>query len=227
MERVSTGIKELDDLIEGGFKKNSINLIEGTAGSGKSTLAVQYILDGVKKGEKCVYLSIEERRESFYENMERFGFNLQEYEAVGDFFFYELTAQKLKDFIEKGTLGIEEIMKESGVTRMVIDSITAFSLLYGAEAAQRNAVQTLFTKLKTWNITAMLIAEAELDYSNFGLQYLVDGLMILNYNKVGRQRVRTIEVYKMRGTKHRSTEIVYRIEDNGIRLYPGETVLEA
>lgn len=226
MERVSTGIPELDDLIEGGFKKGSINLLEGTAGSGKSTLAIHYAMQGLKNNEKCVYLSVEEGRDSFFENMKRFGFDLREYEAVGDFYFYELTAQKLKDFIQKGTLGIEDIMNESKVTRMVVDSITAFSLLYEGESEQRAAVKDLFAKIKSWDLTVMLISEAEGDCSKFGLQYLVDGLLILNYNKVGRQRIRTIEVYKMRGTKHRSTEIVYRIEENGIRLYPGETVLE-
>jgi len=225
--RVSTGIAELDNLTEGGFKRSSINLVEGTAGSGKSTLAVHYVLDGVKKGEKCIYLSVEEDKESFFENMERFGFSLREYEAIGDFYFHELTASKLKEFIEKGTLGIEDIMKGAGVTRIVVDSITAFSLLYESESDQRAAVQRLFSKLRAWKLTSILIAEAEQDYTSFGLQYLVDGLLVLTYNKVGRQRVRTIEVMKMRGTKHRSTEIVYRIEDDGIKMYPGETVLEA
>ena len=107
IERVSSGILELDNLIEGGFKKSSINLIEGSPGSGKSTLAVHYMLAGIQAGEKCVYLSVEETKESFFENMERFGFDLKTHESLGNFHFHELSAVRLKDFMNTGTLGIE------------------------------------------------------------------------------------------------------------------------
>jgi circadian clock protein KaiC len=50
-KRVSTGIKELDDLISGGLKNESVNLIGGGAGSGKTILSVQFLIDGLKKGE--------------------------------------------------------------------------------------------------------------------------------------------------------------------------------
>ena len=78
--RKSTGIQKLDELVEGGFKENTINMIEGDAGSGKSTLAVHYLLAGLKAGEKCIYMSVEEGEKSFMDNMSRFGFNLQEYQ---------------------------------------------------------------------------------------------------------------------------------------------------
>lgn len=226
IERKSTGIAKLDELVEGGFKNNTINMVEGDAGSGKSTFAVHYLLAGFKAGEKAIYMSVEESQKSFFDNMSRFNFNLQEYERQGSLIFYECNAQKLRDFVEKGVIGIEDKIAENDVKRLVIDSISAFALLYEGEAKQRIAVQRLFEKIKNWGITTLIIAEASHDYNQFGLQYLVDGWIKLTYKKTGQERIRTIEVLKMRGTKHKATEMVYRIEDNGISIYPSERIFE-
>lgn len=227
IERKSTGVAKLDDLMEGGFKESSINLLEGDPGSGKSTFALQYLLAGVKAGEKGVYISVEETRKSFIQNMARFGFNIEEHENSGSFLFYECTSQRMKDFLDKGSLGIEQEIIQMQATRVVVDSISAFVLNYENEAKQRSAVQRLFDKLKSWNVTTLIISESTQDYTPFGLTYIVDGWVKLYYKKVGNERVRTLEVLKMRGTKHKTTETVYRIEENGINLYPNERVFQA
>jgi circadian clock protein KaiC len=224
--RKSTGIRSLDELMEGGFKEGSINMVEGDAGSGKSTFAVQYMLAGVQAGEKCIYISVEENRKSFYANMKRFGFNLEQLENNGSFLFYECTAQRLRDFLEKGALGVEEEIKRMDAKRLVLDSISAFVLTYETESKQRLSVQRLFEKLKSWNLTSLIISESSQDYTPFGLHYIVDGWVRLYYKKVGQERVRTVEVLKMRGTKHKTTETVYRIEDEGLNLYPNERVFD-
>jgi len=223
-ERKSTGIKNLDETMEGGFRQASINMIDGEAGTGKSTFAIQYVMSGLDAGEKTIYMSVEEDKEGFYKNMQRFGFNLKEYEEKGDFLFYEGNPSKLKEFVEKGGLGVEDEIMRMKPDRFVLDSISAFALLYDSEMKQRFAVQNIIQKLKTWKLTTLLISEASQDYTKFGLEYLVDGVVKLYYRKVGHERVRTVEVLKMRGTKHKITETVYRIEDNGITLYPSETI---
>ena len=50
-ERISTGMSGLDDILGGGFDPNRLYLVEGTPGSGKTTLALQFLLEGVKRGE--------------------------------------------------------------------------------------------------------------------------------------------------------------------------------
>jgi circadian clock protein KaiC len=224
VDRKSTGIIKVDELIEGGFKQGSINMIEGVAGSGKSTIAVQYILEGILKGEKGVYMSVEETKNALFADMNRFGFDLARYEREGMLLFYECSAQSLKDFLERGALGIEVDIREMDAKRLVVDSVSAFTLTYESESKQRIAMQRLFEKIRNWGMTTLIIAESSQDYPPFGLPYLVDGWIKLYYKKVGNERVRTMEVLKMRGTKHKSSETVYRIEDNGINLYPNERV---
>ena len=60
VKRVPVGIKNLDKIIEGGFEKNSTNLIVGGSGSGKSIFTIQFLIEGVKKGENVLYVAFEE-----------------------------------------------------------------------------------------------------------------------------------------------------------------------
>jgi len=223
--RKSTGIESLDGLVQGGLKEKSITLLEGDAGSGKSTLAVHYLLAGIQAGENGVYVSVEESRESFFDNMGVLGFKLEDYEQSGNLIFHELNAQQLRDFLDKGVLGVEDQIIKVQAKRFVLDSISAFVLLYDTEAKQRAAVHKLFEKIRSWGLTSVVVSESSDVHSALGLQYQVDGWIRLYYRKMGQERLRTMEVLKMRGTKHEATEVVYRIEDGGIKLYPHERVL--
>jgi KaiC/GvpD/RAD55 family RecA-like ATPase len=224
-ERLSTGIKGLDDLIEGGLKARSINLVMGEAGCGKSTFATQFLKAGAEKGEVGLYVSVEEPREKFYDNMKRFGFDLAALEADKKLVFHKASVPEIRNFLDQGVVSFEQYFKTYDVKRVVIDSITALMLAYGAETSQRNALMTLFDMLERWNSTVLVTSEVDDETARFGVQYLVDGVFRLYYRKVGQERVRTIEVLKMRGTNHSKQEIVYRLGKGGILLYPGEKVL--
>ena len=67
--RVSTGIKDLDTLLGGGYKKNSVNIVTGEAGTGKTIFSAQFLLRGLLEGEAGLYITFEEKREKFYEDM--------------------------------------------------------------------------------------------------------------------------------------------------------------
>ncbi|MBT4732160.1 circadian clock protein KaiC, partial [Candidatus Woesearchaeota archaeon] len=82
-ERVGTGISKIDKLISGGFKKNSVNLVVGNAGSGKTTLAMQYLVDGLKKGEAGIYITFDENKEKLYDDFAEFGWELERFERMG------------------------------------------------------------------------------------------------------------------------------------------------
>ena len=86
-DRIPTGIPNFDRLIEGGFEKASTNLVVGGPGSGKTIFATEFLVNGIHCGENCLYVTFEERKEEFYHNMLRFGWNLEEYEKKSLFTF--------------------------------------------------------------------------------------------------------------------------------------------
>lgn len=90
MERIPTEIKNFDALVEGGFEKNSINLLVGGSGSGKTIFAIQFLIAGMKKGEKCLYVTFEEKKKEFYYNMLDFGWDLEKLENEKKFVFFRI-----------------------------------------------------------------------------------------------------------------------------------------
>jgi len=61
--RIPSGIPNYDSLISGGFEKKSTNLLVGGSGSGKSIFATQFLIEGMRKGEACLYVTFEEEKE--------------------------------------------------------------------------------------------------------------------------------------------------------------------
>jgi circadian clock protein KaiC len=225
-ERMSSGIQNLDELIEGGFPEGSIIMVEGDAGTGKTTFSMHYLLAGDSKDDKGIYVTIDESRKSIIKNMSRYNMDLESAEQRGSIYFHECNPHQFRTDLDKGIIGVEDKIRDTQMKRLVIDNITALALLYDSEAKQRSAVRMLFERIKTWGLTTLIITESGTDGNDFGLKYLVDGWIRLYNKKIRQERVRSIEVMKMRGTNHDKKETIYRIERDGINLYPNEKLLD-
>jgi circadian clock protein KaiC len=225
-QRLSTGVPGLDELIEGGLKQRSINLVVGEAGCGKSTFATHFLRAGAASGEVGLYVSVEEQKDKFFDNMGRFGFDLAALEAQHMLIFHKASVPEIRSFLDQGVVSFEEYFQTYDIKRLVLDSVTALMLAYNSETSQRNALQMLFEMISKRNVTTLVTSEVEHEGpGRFGVEYLVDSIFRLYNRKVGQERVRTIEITKMRGTNHTKQEMVYRLGKGGILLYPGEKVL--
>ncbi|MDD5192463.1 MAG: ATPase domain-containing protein [Candidatus Nanoarchaeia archaeon] len=229
-ERIATGIKNFDSLVEGGFEKNSINLIVGSSGSGKSIFAVEFLIEGIKKGENCLYITFEEGKDEFYANMLEFGWDLAKYEKEGKFFFLEYTPEKVKTMLEEGGGTIESVVLTKNIKRIVIDSITSFELLFEKELEKRESALSLFNMLSKWECTALLTYEGtpspEKKVTSRVLDFESDSIVLLYFIREKKRRNRYLEVLKMRGTKHSLSIYPFTIEKTGIivsnQTYEGE-----
>jgi KaiC/GvpD/RAD55 family RecA-like ATPase len=221
IERVSSGVKNFDRLIEGGFEKNSTNLVVGGSGSGKSIFGVQFLVEGIMRGEKCLLVTLEEKKDAFYKNMFELGFDLEKYEKEGKFFFVEYTPEKVKRMLEEGGGQIETIVLSKNVNRIVIDSATSFILLFDKELEKKEAALSLFNILKGWNCTSLLISEENpsVEKNSSSVLNLEADAIILLYFQEGRvRRERFLEVLKMRGTNHSLQVYPYDIRSGGVVL---------
>ncbi len=219
-KRIPTGIKNFDQLIEKGFEKNSINMLVGGAGSGKSIFATQFLIEGMKKGEKCLYVTFEEKKERFYNNMLDFGWDLEAYEKKGLFIFLEYTPAKVKTMLEEGGGQIENIVIKNKVSRIVIDSITSFALLFEDELEKREAALSLFNMIREWSCTSLLTLEEEPDSdkkaASKALEFESDSIILIYFQREKSERDRYLEVLKMRGTKHSKKAYPFIIGKSGI-----------
>ncbi|MBX4196281.1 hypothetical protein KW805_01710 [Candidatus Pacearchaeota archaeon] len=217
--RVPTYIPNFDVLVQGGFEKNSTNLVVGGSGNGKSIFATQFLIGGMNKGEKALYVTFEEKKDQFYANMKEFGWDLVEYEKKELFTFLEYTPGKVQTMLEEGGGAIESIILKKKISRVVIDSITSFALLFEDELSKREAALSLFNMIHKWNCTSVLTLEEDPKAGKLGpqtLQFESDSIVILYYQLNRRERERYLEILKMRGTKHSKKIYKFGIDKRGI-----------
>jgi circadian clock protein KaiC len=60
--RIFTGVSGLDDILAGGLSKGHTYLLEGKSGTGKTTLSLQFVLEGTRIGERCLYVTLSESK---------------------------------------------------------------------------------------------------------------------------------------------------------------------
>jgi len=220
LKRVVSGIPGLDALIGGGFDEQTINLVAGRSGSGKSIFALQFLLEGLRKGEKVLYVTFEEKKEDFFDNMKGLGWDLEKAEKSGKFIFVEYSPEKVKMMLDEGGGAIESIVLKENVKRMVIDSITSFSMLFEDEQGKRQSVLALFDIIRKWNVTSLLTVQSdpsnpkdrELSY----VEFEADSIIILYFPSNKGRRQRLLEVLKMRGTNHSKEMHAFKIDKRGI-----------
>src|SRR5579875_2387842 len=78
MERIATGISGLDDILSGGLPAGQMYLLEGDPGTGKTTVAMQFIMAGVKNGEKALYITLSEPRTELEMSARSHGWNIED-----------------------------------------------------------------------------------------------------------------------------------------------------
>ena len=183
--RIATGIHGLDPLMSGGFEDNSVNLVGGGAGSGKSIFCMQFIINGIEKyNENAIYITFEESKDKFFKHMSKFGWDLSKYERENKLTFIQYTPSQINRVIEEGSGLIEAALQKTNAKRIVIDSLTAFTLLQKDELAKRQASLALFRQIQKWGCTALLTAEHEPDidrHQSTIMEFEVDGVLLL-YN---------------------------------------------
>jgi len=221
--RVPTGIPGFDKLIQGGFIKGSTYLIAGQAGSGKSIFCVQYLLDGLRKGENCVYLSLEQKIEDFLRDMSGFdwGPEMRKYYDTGRLVVVSAEPTSIKDLQDISLAYIGKV----GATRFVLDSLTVAALGWKTSSMDpgkvRSEVFSYMRAVESTGATALFICEIPegevKKVSMFGFEeFIVDGVIVLRYMTLGQAGNRTIEVRKMRRTKIDESIHTLEFGKNGI-----------
>jgi len=229
IKKIASGIPGFDALIEGGFENHSINLVAGAGGSGKSIFAIQFLLEGLKKGESVLYITFEEKKKDFYNNFKDLGYDLEKAEKTGKFIFLEYSPEKVRLMLDEGGGAIESTILKNNTKRLVIDSVSSFSVLFDKEQAKRQAILALFDMIRKWDLTTLSTVQYDpSDKRDTGLSYLefeADSIILLYYpSSKNGLRQRFLEVLKMRGTNHSKEVHVFKIDRGGIQIGPKTSV---
>lgn len=217
-ERIASGIPGLDKLIEGGFVKGSTVLVSGGAGTGKTIFCVQYLMEGLKRGENCMFITLEEKPENIINDVKRFGWDLEKYmndkklilEYQDPFQMIDITAPLL------------DKIKEYDIQRVAIDSTSIFEMYYKEPSEIRKQLFKLITGLEeagTTNVITSELPERGETLGKFGVEeFISDGVIKMEFIGLGGSSSFNIQVRKMRRTNHVKESFPYDITDEGIKI---------
>ncbi|NMA44445.1 MAG: hypothetical protein GX950_01370 [Candidatus Diapherotrites archaeon] len=225
--RAKTGIKGFDELIEGGFERESIVLLVGSAGTGKTLFGLQFLYEGVTQfNEPGVFISFEQDKESLYKHSLNFGWTFKEIEEQGKFKLLQFKPHQVTAILEEGGGQIRDALAEIKAKRVVIDSITAYGLLFTDEYKRREKILEFFNLLRKWGVTALVICEddpVKIEKQEGSIGFISDAIITLHYQHDEEKgiRIHALEVLKMRGTRHTNKLCAINFEDDeGIVVYP-------
>ena len=224
-DRLSSGSTELDKMLGGGVLKESTVLVSGAPGVGKTTLGLQFLMEGISKGQPGLLVSFEEFPASLIRDASQLGWDLRAMEKQG---FLRLIFTSPEIFLESLKLQvgpIAEAIQTLNPERIVLDSMTHFRRLSQDPTTLRETYNTLVNALKRQGMTVLLLDEApnvlQTQSSKLSsLPFLVDTVILLRYVEVNSSMERAIAIMKMRGSSHQKEIRSFKIGQRGIEIGP-------
>ncbi len=232
LKKIETGIPGMDHIAMGGLPAGRTTLVSGTSGSAKTVFAVQYLMEGIKKGDSAVFITFEEFPKDIRYNMLSFGWDIEKAEKEGKWAFVDASPRAGETTIEAGSynlnallLRIKTAVQRVDAKRLSLDSVGAIFSQFSDQSLVRRELFNIASALKEIGLTALITSERTQEYGDiarFGVEeFVADNVIILRNALEGEKRRRTIEILKFRGTNHRKGEFPFTVmPGQGIIVIP-------
>jgi circadian clock protein KaiC len=226
---LSSGILGLDDILRGGFTSDRLYLLEGSPGAGKTTMALQFLVEGAKRGEPSLYITLSETAVELRAVAAAHGWSLD-----GIHIHEVLPSESILDpeeqysifhpsDVEMGatTKGILAIVEETKPKRVVLDSLSELQLLASNPLVYRRQVLAFKQFFATRSCTALFLDDKTASDGDLQVRSVAHGVISLERMSTdyGGTR-RRLEIVKYRGVAFREGLHDYKIQHGGILVFP-------
>lgn len=226
--RAVTGIPGLDDVLSGGFEPNRLYLVEGSPGVGKTTLAMQFLLEGARRGERCLYVTLSETRDEMEAVAASHGWSLEGIDIVELSQVEEMFGSRSQNTLfqpsEVELTRLAELLVSEydrvKPRRMVLDSLSELRLMAQSPLRYRRQILSFKHHFGTGQCTLLLLDDHS-GGNDTHVHSIVHGILMMQRVplKFGINR-RFLSVAKMRGSAFREGNHDYVIKAGGLTVFP-------
>lgn len=226
---IPTGVPGLDEVLGGGYAAQRAHLIEGRPGGGKTTMGMQFLMDGIARGERGLYITLSESRRELMSVAERHGWSLDGidiYELVPP--ELSLDSEKQQSLVHSSDLELGETVRMALVEiervkpmRVVFDSLSEIRLLSQGSLRYRRQVLALKSYFLLNNATVLMLDDMSAEDDDLNLHSISHAVIRLEQivPSYGSSR-RRLNVIKMRGTRYQGGFHDFVIQVGGLRVFP-------
>ncbi|HUQ28891.1 MAG TPA: ATPase domain-containing protein [Usitatibacter sp.] len=228
-ERAPTGVAGLDQILHGGLPSGRLYLVDGSPGVGKTTLALQFLLEGVRRGESCLYVTLSETRDELEQVADSHGWSL---EGISIIEMSQIERALMPDtrntLFQVSDLQLNALVdllvgefRRLKPQRMVLDSLSEMRLMAQNPLRYRRQILALKHVFGEANCTTVLLDDRSAQGQDIQVQSIVHGMISLQIVplKYGINR-RYLTVTKLRGSNFREGNHDYIIRRGGMVLFP-------
>src|SRR6187402_2334436 len=228
--RAQTGVWGLDNILSGGLSRGHVFLVEGAPGTGKTTVALQFLREGTKAGEKCLYITLSETERELRDGAASHGWTLDEGITVFELLPPEslLDSEQQQSLLYSSDLELGETTKQIFEAverikphRVVLDSLSEIRLLAQSSLRYRRQILAIKHFFSRFNTTVMLLDDLTADVADKTVHSVAHAVLRLEElaPDYGAER-RRVRVIKYRGTKFRGGYHDATITTGGLNVFP-------
>jgi len=222
-ERVKTGINVLDNMLGGGLYRGAACMVKGAPGTGKTTLGLQFLAEGIKKGEAGLYVTFEEFSGSLYRDARSIGIDLESYEKDGKLKMIFTTPEVFLGLVRKPGGEFDEAIIKYDIKRAIVDAFNHLEGVAEDPRRMRGVAYSMVNSFRRHQITSLLLQEDKLFLGDvggleFGLPYIVETIIQLKYVELESRVRKALLVLKHRASEHSNEILEYTITKRGYEI---------
>jgi circadian clock protein KaiC len=234
LESCATGVSGLDDILCGGLPGGCLYLVDGNPGVGKTTLALQFLLEGVRRKQSCLYVTLSETKPELERVAASHNWTLDGIEIIELSAIERAIGKGPKTMFQSSEIELNQLdtmlletVDRLQPTRIVLDSLSEMRLLAQNPLRYRRQILTLKQRLAERGCTVILLDDRSAAGTDVQVQSIVHGMISLSTAPLqyGVMR-RSLSVVKLRGVKYREGSHDYVIRKGGLCVFTRLTAAE-